>query len=568
MPILPFSEWRPDVSDYQGQHSKTIQNVYPRGDGYGPVANLLAYTAALPAACRGFFYARKNDGSVQVFAGVSDRLYTLDNTTQTWKPVGKVATVTISSASPGVITHTAHPFVADDPVVFLNSGGALPAAITAGTVYYVKTVLGVDTFTIAATVGGTAINTASTGTGTHSVTSTYTALGTNSQWQFRQFNNFVFAVHGSVNPQVYDLTSSTAFADLGGSPPQAAYISIVNRFVVLSGIASPNVYRVQWSGLNATTTWTSGVTQSDSQDLADGGIVRGVAGGEFGVVFQDASIRRMTYAPGSPYIFAIDRISSDDGLFAPYSLINAGDRIFFLSPQGFKMLLPGGYPVPIGKEKFDRTVFADLDTSNLHLMIGASDPRSTRVYWAYKSVNGQTGKFDKILVYDWALERGTIISVMGEYIASLSRPGLTLEGIDAAYGSNIDTITLSSLDDVSSAAFAQLSAFGSDHKLGFFTGTNLEATMQTPEQGGDGRRIFVRGFRPITDAATVYGALTTRDTAQATATTTTETLVNAVGSCPQRVDTRYARGQVRIPAATTWTYAAGIEPDVELRGNR
>jgi hypothetical protein len=276
----------------------------------------------------------------------------------------------------------------------------------------------------------------------------------------------------------------------------------------------------------------------------------------------------MTYAPGSPYIFAIDRISSDDGLFAPYSLINAGDRIFFLSPQGFKMLLPGGYPVPIGKEKFDRTVFADLDTSNLHLMIGASDPRSTRVYWAYKSVNGQTGKFDKILVYDWALERGTIISVMGEYIASLSRPGLTLEGIDAAYGSNIDTITLSSLDDVSSAAFAQLSAFGSDHKLGFFTGTNLEATMQTPEQGGDGRRIFVRGFRPITDAATVYGALTTRDTAQATATTTTETLVNAVGSCPQRVDTRYARGQVRIPAATTWTYAAGIEPDVELRGNR
>jgi hypothetical protein len=87
------------------------------------------------------------------------------------------------------------------------------------------------------------------------------------------------------------------------------------------------VTRVQWSDLNDITNWSSG--QADSQDLPDGGAVRGVASSEFGVTFQDASIRRMTFAPGSLYVFGIDRVAADDGLVAPYSLISAGDRIFW-----------------------------------------------------------------------------------------------------------------------------------------------------------------------------------------------------------------------------------------------
>ena len=82
-------------------------------------------------------------------------------------------------------------------------------------------------------------------------------------------------------PQAYNLTSSSAFADLGGSPPQAAYIGVINRFVVLGGLLN-EPYRVQWSGLNAITTWTSGTSYSDYQDQPDGGIVRGISGGEQG----------------------------------------------------------------------------------------------------------------------------------------------------------------------------------------------------------------------------------------------------------------------------------------------
>lgn len=76
------------------------------------------------------------------------------------------ATVTISNASPGVVTWTAHGRAANDPVAF-STTGALPTGLTAGTVYYVKTVLSANTFTVSATPGGAAINTSSAGSGTH-----------------------------------------------------------------------------------------------------------------------------------------------------------------------------------------------------------------------------------------------------------------------------------------------------------------------------------------------------------------------------------------------------------------
>src|SRR3569833_955508 len=79
--------------------------------------------------------------------------------------------------------------------------------------------------------------------------SAYSALSANAQWRFAQTGNLVFATQANAVHQVFDLSSSTAFADAAGSPPQASYIDIVGRFIVLTGLLS-NPYRIQWSGLN------------------------------------------------------------------------------------------------------------------------------------------------------------------------------------------------------------------------------------------------------------------------------------------------------------------------------
>ncbi|HEY7246267.1 MAG TPA: hypothetical protein VH678_20530 [Xanthobacteraceae bacterium] len=314
----------------------------------------------------------------------------------------------------------------------------------------------------------------------------YSSIPAGDQWQFAQFNNFVFAVQINVAPQVFDLTSSTAFANLGGSPPQARYIAVVNRFAVLSGLGSSTPYRIQWSGLNSTTTWTSGVNSSDFQDLPDGGIVRGVAGGETGLIMQDAAIRRMIYAPGSPVIFQIERVAQDKGIFAPLSLVRGGDKVFFCGNDGFQMVTPGAYPQFIGKERVDRSFFADVDSSNLQLMIGAYDPQATRIYWAYKSLAGSSGLFDKILVYDFVLDKWSLITgIMGEYIATLAKPGLTIENMDklasgvisisgaANNGSNAIRLTLGS--EVASWTYGLADAA---HSAGQAGTTNLSNSSQ------------------------------------------------------------------------------------------
>jgi hypothetical protein len=568
MPFIPFPEFRPDVNDFRGQHTQVLANVLPRGDGWGPAPSLQDYSAALPAQCRGGFHARKSDGTIVVFAGTLNRLWKLDNTTLGWVPVSKVTALTsISNGSPAVFTLNSHGLSNGDALV-LSTSGALPTGLTAGTVHYVINAL-TNTFNVSLTVGGAAVNTTGAGSGTHSMTYKYSDVSSTDQWQFAQFGDTVIAVQANTAPQAFDLSAGVAFADLGGSPPSARYISVVGLFLVLSGLVS-NPRRVHTSGLDAITTWTAGTNFANTYDFPDGGVVRGVAGGEFGVIFQETTIRRMVYNPGATPAFQIERIAEDEGLLGPFSIARAGSLVCFVSQSGFRVAGPSGPPVPIGREKVDRTFLADLDTGALQLLIGAADPSSTRVAWAYKSLAASgSAAFDKVIFYDLALQRWSpAISVSGEYICSLVKPGATLESLDTLISNNIDTMNLSSLDAVAAALLSKLSGFSTAHKLGFFDGASLEATLETPEQGTEGRRMMVRGFEIRTDAPTVYGSLRYRPNAQDALATTSEILINGQGRCPQRIDTKLARARARIPAGTSWTYAMGVEPDFRTTGRR
>jgi hypothetical protein len=75
------------------------------------------------------------------------------------------ATVTISNASPAVVTWTGHGWANGDTVMFSTSG-TLPTGLTSGTVYYVRSVAA-NTFNLSATPTGSLINTSSAGSGTH-----------------------------------------------------------------------------------------------------------------------------------------------------------------------------------------------------------------------------------------------------------------------------------------------------------------------------------------------------------------------------------------------------------------
>jgi len=484
MPIIPFGEYRPDVSDYQASTERDVLNVVPRGDGYGPFPSLSSISASLGADCCGAFTAYKTDGSVVVFAATSTDLYKLDNTAYTWAKVSK-------------------------------AGGPYPA------------------------------------------------IPTTDNWQFLQFNNLVFALQANVVPQVFDISSSTAFADGLGNPPQARYGAVVGKFIVLAGLlSSPN--GIQWSGLNdvnSSQSWTSGVNFADQQNFADGGVCRGVAGGDsYGVIVQDTMVRRMIFLPGDPRTFQIEKIAEGLGIYGAGSLIRAGSSVYFYSLKGFHRIDPGGVPVPIGRERVDRTFFADLDAASPQLFNGVADPRSSRILWFYKSVNGVVNRFDKALCYDPALDRFTPIRMSGRFVFSMAQPGITLEALAVLFP-NLDAMT-QSLDSFQSAVVPELAAFDGGNALSFFRGPNLEASLVTAEQGTDGRRVSEkRGVRPVTDAPAVLVSASRRENLQQAPTFGGESSLNTVtGICNLLLDTRYSRLKARIPAGSAWSYINGLEP--------
>ena len=79
-------------------------------------------------------------------------------------------TFTVTIASPGVFSLTAHGFTVGT-VVYFSTTGALPTGLTAGVAYYVISAgLTADAFEVSTTIDGTAVNPSGSQSGTHTVT--------------------------------------------------------------------------------------------------------------------------------------------------------------------------------------------------------------------------------------------------------------------------------------------------------------------------------------------------------------------------------------------------------------
>ena len=85
-------------------------------------------------------------------------------------------TVATSAVSPGNerITITNHGFVANQEVVYHANGGTAIGGLTDETIYFVKTVVDADKFTLSATAGGTVINLTGSGNNSQSFSGTST----------------------------------------------------------------------------------------------------------------------------------------------------------------------------------------------------------------------------------------------------------------------------------------------------------------------------------------------------------------------------------------------------------
>lgn len=115
-----------------------------------------------------YFNFKKKDGT-EYFLSVSGKKIQ-KFVTSDWVDVDTaLGTVTMTIATPAVITKVAHGLLANE-IVYFTTTGALPTGIVASTPYYVSaTGLATDTFQISATQGGSSINTTGSQSGVHTL---------------------------------------------------------------------------------------------------------------------------------------------------------------------------------------------------------------------------------------------------------------------------------------------------------------------------------------------------------------------------------------------------------------
>jgi len=249
------------------------------------------------------------------------------------------------------------------------------------------------------------------------------------RWQFVQFGNYALATNGSEKIQYYDVNSSSLFADLAAAAPVAKYITVVRDFVVGANIgAGTYPTRVQWSDINDPTDWTAGsASQSDYQDLPDGGDVTGIVGGEFGIVFLEKSIVRMSYI-GSPLFFQFDTISRNIGCIEGGSIAQYGGIAYFLSDDGFYSC-DGQNIIGIGAEKVDRYFFNNANIGDIDSISAAVDPERNLVIWNYTTVSGGRS----LLIYNYETKKWCEADTDVDFLSTLATSGTSLDAIDSAY---------------------------------------------------------------------------------------------------------------------------------------
>jgi hypothetical protein len=423
------------------------------------------------------------------------------------------------------------------------------------------------------------------GTAFNNVSSSAAAYTTavDDAWKFGQYGERIIAVNGHTDqPQSYLMGTDSAFSNLAAAAPRARHIGIINNFVMLGNTWDSSdgavVNRVWWSAIDSPGDWPTigsadaAAKQSDRQDLPIGGPVQaitGAIGGLDGAIWTEKAIYRVQYA-GPPTVFDILEVERDRGTSAPNSVVNVGTFGFYLGEDDFYRF-DGAGSTGIGHQRVSKTFFSEIDQNYYHRVYGAADPLNKLVWWAYPGTGNTGGRPNKQLIYNWALDRWGTAEIEMELLFRQLSSGYTLDELDQ-FG-NLDTLPFSLDSRIWTLGRLLLAAFDENNVLSAFSGSNLQATIETAEVGGNElfgkphERMFVDGIRPYIDGGTTTVGLKYRDLPTASLTTDGPNAVNAsTGMANFSRSTRYARAQVIVAAGGTWSHAQGVDYDVNEDG--
>jgi len=337
------------------------------------------------------------------------------------------------------------------------------------------------------------------------------SLGTTSTASFAQYGSKVYAASIEQIIQAHELSGTSNFASLSTDAPAARYIAMIGHFLMAGNIVGQGTNAsaigtmrdgVQWAAFKNPASWPTVATDAAKAVLSDfrvmpgsGGDVQGVTGGrDFGLILQERQVMRATITGGDQF-FSFTPIDTQQGCDIPTSVVQAGSITFYHSQSGW-MACNGETVQRIGHGRVDEAFWSDLDTSATHLVSAEVDPNAPLVMFAYPGDGHPTGACNRLLVYNYALDRWSrITSSSVERILAVQQ-----------VGANVDTPISADIDgspfDVDAVNYDGqppiMAAFvPTTHALKTFSGNVSPMRLVCGDfEASPGRRSFVRRVRP------------------------------------------------------------------------
>jgi len=289
--------------------------------------------------------------------------------------------VTITIASPGVITLPIGFSFPNGTTISFTSTGALPTGLAVGTVYFVVASTG-GTFSLSTTINGTPITTS----------------GGQSGLQFISAKGVNLADVGDADCPIYQ---------------NSLLVSDTSRFVLVFGtndysstILNPMLIR--WSSQEDPYTWTPSITnQAGSIQLSHGSeIITAIQTRQEIAVFTDTAMYSMQYV-GPPFVWSSQLLGDNISVAGPNAVALASGVIYWMGIDKFYM-----YDGRIQTLNCDlrRYIFQDFNASQSQQVYASTNEGFNEVWWFYCSANST--EIDRYVVYNY-LERVWYYGTMG-----------------------------------------------------------------------------------------------------------------------------------------------------------
>lgn len=232
--------------------------------------------------------------------------------------------------------------------------------------------------------------------------------------------------------------------------------------------------------------------------------------------------------------------------------------VYYLSKDGWFQLDSTNQLIPIGNGKIDRFFFSDLDNININRISTHIDASQQLLMWAYPGPGNTGGSPNRILIYNYAVQKWAVLHIEVNCLGTISTPGYTLEGLDT-FGT-LDGGLQGPLDSDFYKGGEIFCGAIVDKKAANFGGATLTASFITGDLELDDNALtaITKAF-PIVDAvkANISLQVGTANTSQDVPMLGLELAIGEFGDFPVFSKGRYHR--LKLNVSGEWTSAKALD---------